>query len=268
MNNHFTIFAAKMKLIDTHTHLYLDTFDPDRPQVIRAAMGNGVERMLLPNIDSSTIESMHAVCSQFPEVCLPMIGLHPTSVGPDYQEELERLEAELEKTRYIAVGEIGIDLYWDRTFEKEQEQAFRHQIALALEHELPIVIHSRQSIDRILSVLTEMDDLRPRGVFHCFSGSLSQAIQIIDLGFYLGIGGVLTFNKSTLAGVVRHVGLEHLLLETDAPFLAPDPFRGKRNESAYLPLIARKLAEVTDTSVETVASVTTANARELFHIPY
>lgn len=255
-----------MNFIDTHTHLYLDAFDPDRLKVIRAAIDNGVERMLLPNIDSTTIENMHAVCSQFPGVCLPMIGLHPTSVRSNYQEELDRMEAELAKKTYIAVGEIGIDLYWDQTFEKEQEQAFRYQIALALAHDLPIVIHSRQSIDRILSVLTEMDDRRLKGVFHCFSGSLSQANQVINLGFYLGIGGVLTFKKSTLAGVVRQVGLKHLLLETDAPFLAPDPYRGKRNESAHLPIIARKLAEVTDTSVETVASVTTANAQELFHI--
>ncbi len=253
-----------MTFIDTHTHLYLESFDQDREQVIQAAMDHHVRTMLLPNIDRTSIESMHALCAQYPGVCLPMMGLHPTSVKNNYREEMQVIEKWLENKTYLAIGEIGMDLYWDKTYEQEQEWVFRHQIGLALKHELPIVIHSRQSIDRIINVLKDLWDDRLKGVFHCFSGSLSQACQIIEMGFYLGIGGVITFQKSGLAQVVNQVALEYLMLETDSPFLAPVPHRGKRNESAYLPLIAGRLAEIKETTVGHVAEVTTNNARELF----
>ena len=255
-----------MVFIDTHTHLYLDAFDQDREQVIRAALDRQVNIMLLPNIDRSSISSMHLLCSQYPGICLPMIGLHPTSVKGDHMEEMQAIEDYIENQRYVAIGEMGMDLYWDRTYEKEQEQVFRRQVRLALDHHLPIVIHSRNAVDRIIALLKEEWDSRLTGVFHCFSGSLSQAVQITEMGLYLGIGGVLTFPKSNLDQVARQIGLEYLLLETDAPFLAPVPYRGKRNESAYLPLIAARLADVKGITVDEVAEVTTANARKLFNI--
>ena len=253
-----------MTFIDTHTHLYLDAFDQDRDQVIQSALGNQVKIMLLPNIDSESVDSLHRLCDRYPGICLPMMGLHPTSVNASFEEEMQKIEKQFGQRPYVAVGETGMDLYWDRTFEREQEQAFRHQISLALANHLPVVIHSRNAAGRIIEILEDYRESRLTGVFHCFSGSLSQARQIIGMGFYLGIGGVLTFKKSGLEEVVRQAGLEHLVLETDAPFLAPVPYRGKRNESAWLPLIAEKLAEVTGTTPEHIAEVTTANAQKLF----
>lgn len=255
-----------MTFIDTHTHLYLQQFDQDRDQVIREALARHVNIMLLPNIDRSSIGSMEQVCSTYPGICLPMMGLHPTSVKNDYEEEMKVIGKHLEERPYCAVGEIGMDLYWDRTFEQEQEEVFRRQIRMALMHGLPLVIHSRNAVDRIIELLIEEWDDRLKGVFHCFSGSLQQARRITAMGFFLGIGGVLTFQKSGLEEVVRHTGLEYLLLETDAPFLAPVPYRGKRNESAYLPLIAGRLADVKGITVEEVAEVTTASAGKLFRL--
>ncbi|MBP6979352.1 MAG: TatD family hydrolase [Bacteroidales bacterium] len=253
-----------MTFTDTHTHLYLDAFDHDRDQVIQSALEKHVEVMLLPNIDRSSIDSMQQLCSRYPGICLPMMGLHPTSVNGTYEEELQMIDKCLEHPSYVAVGEIGMDLYWDHTYQREQELVFRHQISLALEKHLPVVIHSRNAIDRIIEILQDYRDSGLTGVFHCFSGSLYQARQIIEMGFYLGIGGVLTFQKSGLAHVVSQVDLEHILLETDSPFLAPVPYRGKRNESAYLPLVAEKLAEIRGTTTADVAGITTANARKLF----
>ena len=255
-----------MTFIDTHTHLYLQQFDNDREQVVRTAMDRQVNIMLLPNIDRHSVSSMHLMCTRYPGVCFPMMGLHPTSVKSDYADQMEVIEKYFDAQHYVAVGEIGLDFYWDRTFVKEQEEIFRRQISLSLAHRLPVVIHSRNSADRIIEVLHEEWDDRLTGVFHCFSGSLAQAQQVTGMGFFLGIGGVLTFQRSGLEQVVRETPLEHLLLETDAPFLAPVPYRGKRNESAYLPLIAARLADVKGITVEEVAEVTTVNARRLFRL--
>lgn len=253
-----------MIFVDTHTHLYLNAFDDDREDVVRNAIGKNIEIMLLPNIDSTSIDHLHSLCMEFPENCFPMMGLHPTSVKENYRDELSIVEAQFEKHKYVAVGEIGIDLYWDKTFAKEQEIAFRQQVDMALEMGLPIAIHSRESIDLLISILHDYNKSGLRGVFHCFTGTLEQAHQIIDLGFLLGIGGVLTFKNSKLEEVVRMINPDHILLETDAPFLAPVPYRGKRNESAYIRLIARKLADILNKSLDEVAERTTSNALELF----
>ena len=255
-----------MNLIDTHTHLYLPAFDNDREQVIKSALNDGVRKFLLPNIDNSTVLSMLKLTGQFPEACFPMMGLHPTSVKDDYNKELIMVANWLPKKTFCAIGEIGIDLYRDKHFFQEQNRAFRYQIELALEHNLPVVIHSRQSFEVIINVLKEFKDQQLRGVFHSFTGSLEQAYKAIELGFKLGIGGIVTFKNSGLDKVVEKISLEHIVLETDSPYLAPAPRRGKRNESAYLLYIANKLAEIFSTDIEKVADVTSANAIELFGI--
>jgi TatD DNase family protein len=259
-------FAAGMIFIDTHTHLYLDAFDRDRAQAIESALSQGVQAMLLPNIDSSTIEAMQSLSRAWPGHCYSMMGLHPTSVKADYERELQIVEEQLDQEQFVAVGEIGIDLYWDRTYEREQETAFRRQVELALHFDLPVVIHSRNSIDRIITLLQEINNPSLKGVFHCFGGSTGQAEQITGMGFYLGIGGVLTYPKSGLGRAIEPIGLRHLLLETDAPFLPPVPYRGQRNESAYIPLIAKHLSELFKTDMSEVAEMTTANAKQLFKL--
>jgi len=255
-----------MIFIDTHTHLYLNAFDDDREDVVNKAIEKNIEIMLLPNIDRTSMESMHSLCQKFPDNCFPMMGLHPTSVKDDFLEELSIIRDQFASNEYVAVGEIGIDLYWDKKFVREQEIAFRNQVDMALEMNLPVVIHSRESIDLLISILSKYNKSGIRGVFHCFTGTIEQAQKIIDLGFYLGIGGVLTFKNSKLDEVIRRIDLDHILLETDAPFLAPVPYRGKRNESAYIRLIARKLADIKSVSIEEVAERTTSNARDLFGI--
>ena len=253
-----------MIITDTHTHLYLNAFDDDRANVVKNAIEQGVKYMLLPNIDSSSIDPMFELCKAFPENCFPMMGLHPTSVKENYKEELEIISGWFEKQNFIAVGEIGIDLYWDQSFQKQQEEAFRFQIDLALKNEIPIVIHSRDSFDEIFNVLEDYRGSGLKGVFHCFTGSLEQANKAIDLGFYLGIGGVLTFKNSGLDKVIAEIDLKHILLETDSPFLAPTPFRGKRNESAYINLVANRLSQIKNIDREEIAKITTQNAIDLF----
>jgi len=253
-----------MIFTDTHSHLYLDAFDEDRKEVVKKAIGQNVKYMLLPNIDSSSVESLLQLCDLFPENCFPMMGLHPTSVNENFREELEIVSTWFDKKKFIAVGEIGIDLYWDKTFQKQQEEAFRFQIDLALRTNLPIVIHSRESFSEIFRVLEDYRNTGLRGVFHCFTGTIEQAHLAIDLGFYLGIGGVITFKNSALDEVVTHIELKHILLETDSPFLAPVPYRGKRNESSYINLIASKLNQVINVSREEIARITTQNAINLF----
>lgn len=255
-----------MNLIDTHTHLYLSAFDNDREQVIKSALNDGVRKFLLPNIDNSTVLPMLKLTGQFPEACFPMMGLHPTSVKDDYNKELIMVANWLPKETFCAIGEIGIDLHRDKQFFQEQNRAFRYQIELALEHNLPVVIHSRQSFEVIINVLKEFKDQQLRGVFHSFTGSLEQAYKAIELGFKLGIGGIVTFKNSGLDKVVEKISLEHIVLETDSPYLAPAPRRGKRNESAYLLYIANKLAEIFLTDIEKVADITSVNAIELFGI--
>lgn len=255
-----------MILIDTHAHLYLSEFDEDRTTTVLNAEKQGVKKILLPNIDSSSIPGLKALAAEFPGQCLPMMGLHPTSVKSNYLEELQIAYNELQQNQYIAIGEAGIDLYWDTTFYPEQVIALKTQIQWSREFNLPLVIHSRNSMDEILSVFDAENPNRLRVVFHCYSGNLEQAKKITDWGFYLGIGGVVTYKKSGLDQIVKEIPMEFLVLETDAPFLTPVPFRGKRNESAYIPNIAKKIAELKNCSLLDVAKATTANAIKLFNL--
>lgn len=250
--------------IDTHTHLYSEEFDADRFDRINDAISKSVNKFYMPNVDSRTIEGMLQLEVHFPDQCFPMMGLHPCSVKENYREELDIVKKWLDLRRFSAIGEIGIDLYWDKTFFKEQTLAFREQIYWALEYNYTIVIHCRNAFDEIFSILKSYDKL-PKGIFHCFSGDFIQAEKILSLGnFKLGIGGVVTFKNSGLDKVVEQIPLHDLVLETDAPYLAPVPYRGKRNESAYIPLIAQKIADIKNISVEEVARVTTENAIEIF----
>lgn len=251
-------------LIDTHTHIYLDQFREDRGDTIKRAVQNGVERFYLPNIDSSSIESMLQLEASEPKRCFAMMGLHPCSVKANYKEELAVVEEWLNKRSFCAIGEIGIDLYWDKTFIEEQKDAFRTQINWAKKIDIPIVIHSRNSTKEVIEVLTTEKDEKLRGIFHCFGGSVEEAEAIIDLGFLLGIGGVLTYKKSGLDQTMEAVSLEHVVLETDSPYLAPVPFRGKRNESSYIKHIAEKLASVKNISLDEVGAITSQNALKVF----
>ena len=253
-----------MKMIDTHCHLYGEAFARDQAEMIQRAEKEGVERFYLPAIDSGSREALLALEAQYPSVCIGMAGLHPCSVKGDYLEELRVVEEDLARRPWVAVGEIGLDFYWDRTFEREQYDAFRQQIRWALQYNIPIVIHSRDSMAESIGVVREEQQGKLRGIFHCFSGDANAAREVMGLGFYLGIGGVLTYKNSGLPDAIREIPLEYLVLETDAPYLSPVPFRGKRNESSYLKYIAAKLAEVKGVSVEEVARVTTENAQKIF----
>jgi len=253
-----------MTIIDTHTHLYAEQFDEDRDEMIARAQALGVEQFYMPNIDSTSIEGMMALEEQYPDVCLPMMGLHPCSVKESYKEELATVKAWLDKRPFVAVGEIGMDLYWDKTFIKEQKEAFRLQINWAKDLNIPIVIHARDAMDEILEIVKEEKDERLTGVFHCFGGTLAHAQAIMDLEMMIGLGGVLTFKKSGVDKVIADVPMDYLVLETDAPYLAPTPKRGKRNESAYISFVAQKLADVKELSLEEVARITTMNANKVF----
>ena len=255
-----------MILIDTHAHLYLNAFDDDREAMVERAIASGVKYMFLPNIDSTSVKGMHALSEYFPENCFPMMGLHPTSVKDNFMEELALVESLLETYTYYGVGERGIDLYWDKTFYREQVIAFNRQIDLALEYDLPLIIHARESFTEIFRVLENRNIEGLQGVFHCFTGTLEEAERAIGLGFMLGIGGVLTYPKSGLDNVVSQLGPDHLIMETDAPFLPPVPHRGKRNESAYVIHVADKLAEILDVPAKEVAEITSGNAAKLFNL--
>ena len=256
-----------MQFIDTHTHLYLSEFETDREAVVQRAISCGVEKMLLPNIDTTSWKPMFELCNQFPENCFPMAGIHPTSVLPEsINNELNELKINLETGRFIAIGEIGIDLYWDKTQQGLQEEVFLFQLQLAKKYKLPVAIHVRKSFDEVWKILKQETGPELRGVFHCFPGDEIQARHVIDAGFLLGIGGVVTFKNSGLQKVVSAVGPGHIILETDAPFLAPTPYRGKRNEPAYIPVIAEKVAEICGKPVEEVAEITTQNAWKLFSL--
>jgi len=255
--------------IDTHAHLYLSEFDADRETVVLNAVQRGVKKILVPNIDSSSIGPMNDLAARFPGTCFPMMGLHPTSVKEDYQDELDRVKQELKTGSYCAIGESGIDLYWDKSHLKEQCLAFATQLDLALEYRLPIVVHARESFQEILEILESYKDRGLSGVFHAFTATAEIARQVISMGFKLGIGGILTYKKSTLHEVVRETGLEHLVLETDSPYLTPVPFRGKRNESSYIIHIAEVLAAILEATPEEVGRVTTQNANHVFQTgPY
>lgn len=250
--------------VDTHTHLYSEEFNSDRTHIIKKAISSGVKKLYLPNIDSTSIEGMLQLEKEFPENCFPMMGLHPCSVNEQVEVELKIVEEWLAKRKFSAVGEIGIDLYWDKTFFEQQKMAFIKQIDWALQYDLPIVIHCRDAFDEIFEILNSYAQL-PKGIFHCFSGTLEQANKIISLkNFKLGIGGVITFKNAGLDKVVEQLDLQHLVLETDSPYLAPVPFRGKRNESGYIVMIAEKVAALKNVSIAEVADITSKNSTEIF----
>ena len=251
-------------MIDTHSHLYDVKFDNDRDAVVDRAIENGVERMLLPNIDIQTIEPMLEVCRRYHGRCFPMMGLHPTSVDTDFEQKLEQISSYLDNPEIIAIGETGIDLYWDKQYLGQQLEAFRTHIGWAKKYGLPLSIHCRKSYNEIVNILKKEQDGSLRGVFHCFPGNIRQAEEVIALGFTLGIGGVVTYNNAEMATVVKHIGIEHILTETDAPYLPPVPFRGKRNESAYINNIVLKIAEIKSMSANDVARATNANAERIF----
>ncbi|MCK5029320.1 MAG: TatD family hydrolase [Bacteroidales bacterium] len=255
-----------MQLIDTHTHLFLPEFDSDRDQAIANAIGNDVEKVLLPNVDNSTTQILLNLVDKYPDFCFPMMGLHPTSVNKNYKEELKIVEHWLGQRDFCAIGEIGIDLYWDKTYKVEQEEAFRYQIELAKKYNLPIVIHARESFDEIFKIMDDVIDDKLKGVFHAFTGNDIQAERIVEWGFKIGIGGIVTFKNSGLDKVVHNIDINHIVLETDSPYLAPVPKRGKRNESAYIVHIAKRIAEIKNISLEEVAKITTNNAKQLFKL--
>ncbi|MDB4505779.1 MAG: TatD family hydrolase [Saprospiraceae bacterium] len=251
-------------LVDTHTHIYLDQFDDDRAEMMQRAKDNGVEKFYLPNIDSSSIDAMLNLEKLHPGTCVAMMGLHPCSVKENYKEELAIVKSWLDKRVFCAIGEIGIDLHWDTSTFEIQKEAFRTQIKWAKELDVPVVIHSRKSTKEVIDVLREEKDDRLRGIFHCFGGSVEEAKSIIDLGFYLGIGGVVTFKKAGLDKTMEDVPLENVVLETDSPYLSPSPYRGKRNESGYVKLVAEKLAAIKNRTLEEVAEITSKNALDIF----
>ncbi len=251
--------------IDTHAHLYHDQFESDREAMLQRALDAGVTKLFLPNIDAESEAGMHALAESHPTLCFPMMGLHPCSVGEDNSADMARIEQLLRKGGYCAVGEIGIDLHWDKTWLVQQQEVFRQHVRWAKELDLPVVIHCRESFAETIAIVEEENGPELRGVFHCFTGSAQDAERISALGdFYLGIGGVITFPRGGLFETMQVVGAEHCVLETDAPYLAPVPYRGKRNESSYIPLVAAKLAEATGQSVEEIARITTTNAEKLF----
>jgi TatD DNase family protein len=255
-----------MQFIDTHTHLYLPEFDTDRDEVVNRAIANGISKMLLPNIDTGSVDQMISAVNRYPGICYPMTGLHPTSVKKDYPAQLEKLENLITKHKFVAIGEIGIDLFWDKTFLEEQIIVFRRQIAFALDNRLPVVIHSREAFPEVFSVLDEFKGKELKGVFHAFSGSIRDAEKAMDMGFKLGIGGIVTFKNSGLDKIIKETGPENLILETDSPYLAPVPYRGKRNESSYICIINKKLADIIGIEEEEVASVTYSNSASLFNL--
>ena len=255
-----------MQIIDTHTHLYLEQFKEDIDCVILKAKENGVSKFIFPAIDSSHFENMHNLKNKYPENIYLMTGLHPTNVKEDYKEELDFVTKTLKNHNYVAIGEIGIDLYWDKSFLKQQQEAFRFQIRLAKKNDLPIVIHCREAFDEIFEILNEENCETLRGIFHCFTGDLNQAKKAISLGFLLGIGGVVTFKNGGLDKFLNQIDLKHIVLETDSPYLAPVPFRGKRNESSYIIYVLEKLSELYKVPKEEIALVTTNNAKKMFSL--
>jgi len=255
-----------VKIIDTHTHLYSNQFKLDVDDVIAKAKENGVKKFIFPAIDSSHYDSMHALKKKYSDDIYLMSGLHPTDVKKNYKDELDFVVNSLKSHNYVAIGEIGIDLYWDKTYLKEQQDAFRFQIKLAIKNDLPIVIHCRESFDEIFEILEEENCDKLRGVFHCFTGNIDQANKAIGLGFLLGIGGVVTFKNGGIDKFINQIDLKHIVLETDSPYLAPVPFRGKRNESSYILYVIEKLSELYQLPKEEIASITTNNAEKMFSL--
>ncbi len=250
--------------VDTHSHIYSTEFSLDRDEVITRALGVGIERIVLPNIDSSSVKPMLDLTDSVPGLFYPLIGLHPTSVKEDFRNELQILEYWLGKRKFYGIGEIGIDLYWDKAFIEEQTEAFRIQIGWAKQRNLPLVIHVRDSFKEVYEVLHKEHTPEMKGVFHSFTGDIEQARQVIDLGFKIGVNGILTFKNSGIEGVIQQIDPKHLLIETDSPWLAPSPHRGRRNECSYLTSVADKLASLHNVTTQEIARITTQNAQELF----
>ncbi|MGD0340715.1 MAG: TatD family hydrolase [Bacteroidales bacterium] len=255
-----------MQLIDTHTHLYLPEFDSDRDEMVNRAVCSGVVKLFLPNIDLTSIGAMLSAADRYKDICYPMTGLHPTSVREDFRAQLNELERILSEHKFIAIGEIGIDLYWDKTWIKEQMDAFRKQVELAIKSGLPVAVHSRNAFLEVFSVLDEFAGKKLTGVFHAFSGGMQDAEKAIGMGFMLGIGGPVTFKNSRLDKIIEKVGINNIVLETDSPYLAPVPYRGKRNESSYIYIINKKIAEIFRVTEEESARMTFENSCRLFNI--
>nr|WP_315159631.1 TatD family hydrolase [uncultured Flavobacterium sp.] len=255
-----------MILTDTHTHLYSEEFDRDRSEMIQRSINAGVSRFFIPAIDSTCTQAMYDLEQDFPENIFLMMGLHPTYVKDNYEAELAHVASELAKRKFYAIGEIGIDLYWDKTHLKEQQIAFRQQIQWAKQYKLPIVIHCREAFDEIFEILEEEKSPELFGIFHCFSGTYEQALQAISYNMLLGIGGVVTFKNGKIDQFLDRIDLQHIVLETDSPYLAPIPFRGKRNESSYVVNVAAKLAAIYNLSVTEIAQITTENSKRVFGI--
>lgn len=255
-----------MTLTDTHTHIYSDAFAEDQPAMMQRAIDAGVKRFFVPAIDSETTQAMYDIEAAFPKEVFLMMGLHPTHVKNNYKDELRHVEEELAKRNFYAIGEIGMDLYWDKEHVKEQRVAFEQQILWAKQYKLPIVIHCRDAFDEVFAVLEKHKSPELFGIFHCFTGNHEQAMRAINCGMKLGIGGVVTFKNGKIDKFLRDIAIKHIVLETDSPYLAPTPFRGKRNESSYLLNVAQKLAEVYNTSVEEIAEITTQNSKEVFGV--
>ncbi len=252
--------------IDTHTHLFSDKFQDDIDAVIERAIDKDVLKFFLPNIDSSTTSAMNALAAKYPKNCYPMIGLHPCSVKENYKLELQHIEEELAEKRYYGIGETGIDLYWDTTFKDEQIIAFKHQVELGREHNLPIIIHSRECLDLTIEIITELQRGDLKGIFHCFNGNQEQCHKIEGLGFMMGLGGVVTFKSAKMSEVVKVMNADSIVLETDSPYLSPTPHRGKRNESSYLIHVAEKIAQFRESSLEEIRVISTTNAKVLFDL--
>lgn len=255
-----------MLLTDTHTHLYYETDTAKRDGLVQRCRQNSINRLFLPNVDAASVPKVYALTEAYPDMCFPMLGLHPCDVKAGWEQEIQEIKSFQNQHKIYAIGEIGIDLYWDKTTLDIQIQAFKTQIAWAKSLKLPIVIHCRDAFDQVFEVLQQeqADDLR--GIFHCFTGTVEQAEQVIDLGFYLGIGGVVTYKNSGLDKVVAQVELKHIVLETDSPYLTPVPYRGKPNESSYLIYVAQKVADLHQTDLETVAAITTENSKKVFGV--
>jgi TatD DNase family protein len=255
-----------MLLTDTHTHLYYQEDIEKRDAMMQRCASNDINRLFLPNVDAASVQQVFDLVNAYPDKCYPMLGLHPCSVKADWEEELNKIKAAINQHKIYAIGEIGIDLYWDKTTLPEQIAAFKDQINWAKSLKLPIVIHCREAFDEVFQVLDEENDDDLSGIFHCFTGSLQQARRAINLGFYLGIGGVVTYKNSGLDKIVAQIDLQHIVLETDSPYLTPVPHRGKPNESSYLIYVAQKVAELHQTSLDDVARITTANSEKVFGV--
>ena len=255
-----------MNWIDTHTHLYLEEFKLDLDQIIQRAKENGLINVLLPNIDVNTIPEVDAMCQDYPEIARGMMGLHPCSVNENYQHDLDIIGKKLYSNTYIGVGEVGLDLYWDKTNFEIQKQAFITQINWAKDLNLPLSIHTREATTEALQIIETLQDGSIKGVFHCFGGSVEEARRVHDFGMYLGLGGVTTYKKSNLPDILNQFGLDRIVLETDAPYLTPVPYRGKRNESAYIPIIGARIAEILSVDIREVSLITTKNAKEVFKL--